>query len=364
MTFYLVLFVVPAMLALWQVWSPGQRTFKARVDQGLAGLAWLGVTLAVGLRHEVGGDWLHYARYITEVEPIPWGRVPHQLIEPAYTALSWIAGRSGASLHSVNVICAALFGAGLVVFCWQWPRPWLALAVAMPYLVVVVGMGYTRQSVGIGLLLLALVWSWRSTWAWRAGALAVVGLAALFHKTALAVAALAVALRFGVRHLRWVLLAALAVVLLLFVVAPHLGEKVFHLAYHYLHAEIYRSRGTVVRAALTAVAGLAFLLLRHRLALPAPQDRTLWLASWVALGLLGMALVMPASTAIDRVGLYLLPLQMAVWAVLPSAFEGRPVLQRALVVAVLAAYGTMLLAWLHLSPFARFWVPYRWALPW
>lgn len=361
---YLLVFAAVSAMASWETWSPTSRVFAKNTSRRRGVAVACAFSLFVGLRHEVGGDWPHYLNYLVLAREGAARFPDWQFFEFGYTSLNLLVSRLGGSIHWVNLVCAVLFCAGLVVFCWQWPRPWLALSVAMPYLIVVVSMGYTRQSVGIALLLLALALSWRTGWAWRAGSVAVVGLAALFHKTALAVAALAVALRFCGQQLRWVLLTALGVVLLLFVVMPHWGEKVFHLVYYYMHAEIYRSRGTVARAALTAIAGLAFLLLRHRLALPVPQYRTLWLVSWVALGLLAMALVMPSSTAVDRVGLYLLPLQMAVWSVAPSAFASRPSLQRGLVAAVLAAYGAMLVAWLHLSPFARFWVPYRWTLPW
>ena len=107
------------------------------------------------------------------------------------------------------LIAGAICAIGLVVFCLNLPRPWLALAVAVPYLVIVVCMGYTRQGVALGLAMLGLVALGKKGIGWF---VFWVMLAAMFHKTAvllLPLAALAaahnrfVAMAWGVGSLDW-----------------------------------------------------------------------------------------------------------------------------------------------------------------
>ena len=90
-------------------------------------------------------------------------------------------------------MAGGIFAIGLVFFCRNLPRPWLALAVAVPYLVIVVAMGYTRQGVALGLAMLGLVALGKKGTGWF---VFWVMLAATFHKTAvllLPLAALAAA---------------------------------------------------------------------------------------------------------------------------------------------------------------------------
>jgi hypothetical protein len=363
MTAYLLLFAVPASMALWQALFPRSFAFDRRMMPLWIAMTWLLLTLAVGLRYEVGGDWIHYQRYWLQRKDVEWDELAIQFFEPGYTALGMYLAKAGYPIQAGNLFCAALFAAGLVAFCWQWPRPWIALTASVPYLVIVVGMGYTRQSVAIGLLLLALVFTWGSQWSYRLVSLAAVVGAVSFHKAALAIAAIAFALRHSARHRQALLLGALAATTLLFIALPDLGDKVLHVIHHYLIADTFQSRGTLVRALMTSGAGIVFLLFQSRLTLAAKKAAALQIASWCAIGLGFLALLTPTSTPLDRMGLYLLPLQLAVCAVLPDAVS-KPIYRAAVQCLFVFAYAVLMGVWFAFSPFARFWVPYRWALPW
>ena len=84
------------------------------------------LTLMIGLRHKVGGDWFTYVEHITlaSYETL-LGAV--SLGDPAYSLLNWVAAKTGLGPYFVNTVCAALFSWGLLVFCRAQPRPWLAL---------------------------------------------------------------------------------------------------------------------------------------------------------------------------------------------------------------------------------------------
>ena len=91
-----------------------------------------------------------------------------------------------------------------------------------------------------------------------------------------------------------------------------------------------------------------------------PQERRLW--TWMALlALLCVPLVSLASTAVDRVALYLIPLQLYVFARLPLLAGHNVRMRTALVLAVVGYYAVVQYVWLNHATHARYWLPYQFA---
>ncbi len=312
------------------------------------------LVLMIGLRHEVGGDWGTYlapieaARYDSMLDTIGAG-------DPGYSLLNWLAARSGLGPYFVNTVCAVIFSWGLVVFCRAQPRPWLALVVAVPYLVTVVAMGYTRQGTAIGLVMLGLVaLSERKLLRF----VLLVALAATFHKSAVILMPLAALA--GTRHRLWTVFWVGLSTALLFVLL--LQESVEALQTGYLEAE-YQSQGAAVRVAMNAMPAVLFLWFRRRFVMP-QADRTFW--TWMslgALGFVGLLLVSPSSTAVDRVALYWIPLQLFMLSRLPNALGKPDGLNRTLVRWVVAYSAAVLFVWLVFATHAEYWLPYQF-YPW
>jgi hypothetical protein len=306
--------------------------------------------LLIGLRYEVGGDWSTYAYWFSFAGRVSLGQLL-KYGDPAYQILNWAVQQFGLPIWVVNLICGAIFSWGLVRFCKVLPEPWLGFAVAIPYMVIVVGMGYTRQAVALGILMAGLASFHREASTLRFAAYVLA--AALFHKTAV-VAFPIVAL--AIPRNRFVnLLLVIATTYLLY--GLFLGDSVEQFVEHYIKAR-YSSQGAGIRIAMTVFAALLLWALGRRLKL-GENERRLWknfsIASVAALLLL---LVLPSSTAVDRISLYLMPLQIAVLARLPIAL-GSPVLGR---VAVLGYSALVEFVWLNYAQFADAWVPYRFYL--
>ena len=110
---------------------------------------------------------------------------------------------------------------------------------------------------------------------------------------------------------------------------------------------------------MNALPAALLLLLRKRVAWQQVAERNLWtMLALAALAAVVALLVSPSSTAVDRVALYLIPLQLFVFARLPDLLgHGRD--RRHWVVAVVLYYAAVLFVWLNFASHAHSWLPYR-----
>ena len=354
---YWFMFALPALLAL----------FEPPAERGLAGsgpaaalprfnflwlLALLALVTIIGLRWETGGDWGNYDRM---VQSALWTENRFGLLgDPGFRAITLLAAQSPYGMLVVTLTSAVVVSAGLVRFCLAQPRPWLCLAVAVPYFVVVMGMGYIRQGMAVSLLLMALIAVQQGSVVRFVGWVLA---ATLFHSTALIF--LPLALFMARLHPLARLLLLLGAGLILSFAAT--GERAGLLLTNYVDQEM-TSSGAAVRLAMTALPGAILLYWRDRFGL-APSERWIWMMlSAGGIAALALVLVFPTSTAIDRVGLYLLPLQLFVYARLPDALAGNDRTARVLVTAVIALYAATFYVWLNFAINVEYWLPYRFFL--
>jgi len=322
--------------SLWQSWLIG-----------------IVLTLFIGLRHEVGGDWFNYIPYLTRAEGLSlmevfaWG-------DPGYNALNWLFASYSWGIYGVNLVSAAIFSAGLVWFCRTQPRPWLALCIAIPYLVIVVAMGYSRQGVAIGLMMPGLLALERGR---LRPFLLSMAAAATFHSTALVMLAFVVPAVPGrslaMRAFRLLLLLIVGVAL----VQTFLSARVDGLIGGYIEAE-YQSEGAAIRVAMNSLPGVLLLFLPKRFALTLQQLR-LWRAlALTALGCVVALVLLPSnSTAVDRIALYIIPLQMVVGSRIPGT-QMFGLTSAQLLMSVLGYCLSVEFVWLNFATHASLWLPY------
>ena len=321
---------------LWQSWFIG-----------------ISLTLFIGLRHEVGGDWFNYIPYLTRSEGLtiselmPWG-------DPGYNILNWLFSSYSWGIYGVNLVSAAIFSTGLVLFCRAQPRPWLALCLSIPYLVIVVAMGYSRQGVAIGLIMPGLL-------ALEKGRLlpflASMAAAATFHSTALVV------LVFVIPAVRGSSLAMRALRLLLFISAAGVLFQIFlfsaieRLVDGYLAVE-YESEGAAIRIGISLLFALLLLFWQNRFDFTA-QQLNLWRAmAFTTIGCTLALMLLPSnSTAVDRIALYVIPIQIAVGCRLPPTkiFNLNP---RQWLLVILGFCIAVQFVWLNFATHAYAWLPY------
>lgn len=332
------MFSIPAFAAL----STGsrERSWGPWIALGLF------FTICIGCRFHIGGDWgsylLYYEREIGRAftDPIK-GDPGFILLNRLMTQLDW-------KVYGVNLACGLIFTSGLIVFCRGLYRSWLGIAVAVPYVLVVIAMGYARQGVALGFIFWGLAYLEKGKFI---PYVLFIVVAALFHKTAVIMIPLGIFLyRQG-----W-LYRIIAVALVVSGLWNALMEKeVDHLWSAYVEQQMY-SQGAFIRVAMNSLAAV-FLLKYWKQWKQVYPNALLWL--WMAYGAIACVFVVGfATTAVDRLALYLTPLQVVVFSRLPflARKEYHP---DTIVVWILLGYGAVLFVWLNFATHALYWLPYR-----
>ena len=301
----------------------------------------------IGLRYKVGADWFNYVFMFDDVKRRSL-TAALEVGDPAYQLLNWVTAEIGARIWLVNLISGAIFGWGLYRLASVQPSPWLAFAVAVPYLVIVVAMGYTRQSIALGVLMAGL--AKQSRGASTLNFAIYVTVAAAFHKTAVVMFPLVALSGRGSRLVNFLLAVCTTILLYDY----FLGDSMDMLVKNYIEAE-YSSQGALTRCAMNFVPAVLLWVFKDRLGFD-PHEFRIWrnfsFASIVFIILLG---VLPSSTVVDRLSLYLIPLQIVVLTRAAMIGEAR----LAGTVGVLAYSFAVQFVWLNFADHARFWVPYQ-----
>jgi hypothetical protein len=311
--------------------------------------AGIATTLLIGLRFEVGGDWGAYQRMYDDIYflslPAAAGTT-----DPGYAAVNWLAIHTGTGIAFVNTVCAALFMGGVGRLAWRQPNPALAVLVAVPYLIIVVAMGYTRQAAAIGLICFAVADASEGR---LLRIVILVGIAALFHKTAVLILPL---LMVPVLR-RNVIYGAIGLVVFLILFALVLRDNSDRMLTNYVQSD-YDSQGALIRVAMNVIAAALFLAFRKRIVMPTFQ-KSYWMTcsilAFLSVPALGLA---SASAGIDRISLYLIPLQIVVYARLPQTLGTRGRALPSLVFGVMAYCFLVQFVWLNYADNAGYWLPY------
>lgn len=349
MVAYWLIVLFPMLLALAQSRSPGRQ-------QQTPLLLLLFVTLFVFMAlRETGGD---YSTYL-ELYNIVLGadlEIAMESVEPGYGTLTWVSGVLGLGIYGVNAACALIFLYCLYRAARNEQHPLLLVALAIPYFVIVVGIGYTRQGVAAALVLFGVVLIREGR---PARATLAILLASTFHFSALA--GLLLPLIATTHNKRGLIrnIGRLLMIPVLVISSRYLfSTQIDTYTKYYIEMGLYESGGAFLRSTVTGAAATLFFVLRRQFR-ARYDDYGIW-RPFAILGLIAVPLSLVASTPVDRLGLYLIPFQLVIFARLPVAFAQGHRFQ-AVKFMVLAAYLLYFFVWLHLGSYSQaLWVPYRW----
>lgn len=344
---YFLVFLIPALMAAASVASLPFTT------------KWLWVTsfgillfLFVGFRYEVGADWLRYREIFNIIENDGLLRSIFST-DIGFVVLNWTMSTLNIGFYGVTTMCAAVFVWGLISFAWQMPYPWISLIVAVPHLVNVMAMDHVRQSTAFGFVFVAMATLMRNGNVWMYIFWIIV--AATFHKTAIILLPLALCATSRNKFLICVSVVFYIGIFWYFV----LGDAADVYEVRYVGRE-YEAKAAMIRLAQNILPAILYIAIRHRLHLPRDMHRFWMVLSVAALMFPALIIISPSSAAVDRIGKYLIPLQLFVYSHLPRLFK-KEVDIRILSVSLLCIYLFLYQAlWFYQSDLAStFWIPYR-----
>lgn len=333
------------MMSSYMIIISQHLTFKA--NKGLLNIFGIFICFVIGFRDVIGPDWYPYIGYYERTLSLSFLEVL-QSSDPGYYFLNFLSSFVDGGVYLVNFLSAILFVTGIVAFCKSQSNMWVAISISIPYLIIVVGMGYTRQAIAIGLVLLGLSYLSKERlylfFVW-------VLIAAAFHKSAVLMLPLAglASSKSKILSIIWTSIITLVGGYLF------LFSQVDVLLDRYTGDGAYESSGAIFRVFLNVVPAIIYLCFYKKLGYTKKDN------IWILLSILAIVcipLVFLASTATDRVALYIIPLQIYVFSNLHMMFSDS--YKRTLVVlGVTIYYMASLLVWLNFAGHIEAWVPYK-----
>lgn len=338
---------------LFAIWAIGAVQFARRAERPQSNIIFVFAVVftasMIGLRFEVGGDWLPYNGIYEQISLQPlWEAL--SLSDPAYALFNWISGRLEWGIWLPNIVCGSVFMAGLAKLANRQPNPWLTVLIAVPYLIIVVAMGYTRQAAAIGVV----CWALADARPDRLLRLTLtIFIAALFHKTAILILPILLIPVFRRNALFGIIGSGLFGVLFVYVLMSS-SEKFITV---YANSN-YDSQGAAIRVAMNVVPAVLFLLFNKRMDF-SPFLRSYWMSnSWLALLSVPALLSISASSGVDRMSLFLIPLQVVIYGQLPYTLSRSKVVSSPVLLWVIGYSFAVQYVWLNYAVNAEAWIPY------
>ena len=364
---YWLLFLVPAGLALNPI------KFSKDINHILWTTVGVLFILLIGLRYFVGTDFdnylIYYERSITDVQriftgesginfAISYGNAPGYMILNAFTQQLGIWGLHG--IYVVNTFCATIFVIGLVKFCKKQPLPWVALTVAVPFMVTAVAMGYTRQATALGFLM----WGFSLL---RPGNeykyIALILLGSTFHLSVIVALAFIGVTKGDMPKIIY-LIFGLIIAYMFYVIASLdlnkiVGERtaVDNMAVVFQYTATRGSPGGYVRTYMNVLPVLFAFFIWNRIKMNC-TDYEFKLMKWLAVAsFMCLPLLLWSTTMVDRMGLYLMPIQLALWPRIIAA-QKTQLLRSTWASSVLSFYCLVLYVFFHYANHSHYWLPY------
>ena len=309
-------------------------------------------SLIIGLRYEVGCDWEQYNMIFYKFRDgltDDWER-----LEPAFYALNSIFSNFEFGIYLVNTLCAFIFSYCLIKFCESLPRPWLGLCVAFPYLIMVVAMGYTRQSVSIALFLLALLVLEKGQF-YKSIFYIILGM--LFHRSGGFFLFAPLLYTFQSTRFNNILRILIIIPLGYYFINEFIISRFDILAIGYLNANL-SSSGSFIRILLCVIPSLIFIYHLNKFKISKFSKKIFLVISLMSILALFALPVITSSTAVDRVALNFLPIQILVASHLPDTgiFKFGKFTWKVL---ILLSVFFVLSIWLLFAMHSTCWIPYR-----
>ncbi len=306
--------------------------------------------LFIGFRDEVGADWGNYlAMFERDAVNMDYIDALHHH-DPSYWLLQVWAWDLGYEIYFVNFIAAILFVWGVSRFVMKLlPNPWLGFVVIMSYTMIAVATGYVRQGIALGITFGALSYLVEKK---MLQFISLAFFAASFHRTAVLIIGLAL---FADKKNKFFKFIGVSIMIVAAYVTFLAGAEQKYIQEYILNN--MQSSGAVIRALMNVIPAILFFIYKNRWKRLFADGYGLWFI--MSIGAFVQVLTVKfASTAIDRMGLYLIPLQVVVFGRLPILLSDI-ISPRFTTTLIVLYYALVYFVFLNFASWAFAWLPYK-----
>ena len=324
--------------------------FKKSLSNYVFALFMLFLVFFIGFRFQVGGDYNSYMKfyYTLRLKDTYSNALLISGGDYLYNLINIFFAKINLQVSSVNFINAMIFCFGLYYYAKNQKSPVVVLIVGFPYLILVVALGYTRQASAIGLFLMSI--EFLKNKKIKSFFLMII-IASLFHKTAL------VLLGFGflTQKKNRMIIFIFSVILGLILFFVLLASEFQGMTSSYVVNQTFESRGAFARAGLNILASVLFFYNYKKF-----RENKIEFTIYSLIGLASciiFPLIFFASTFSDRMGLFLMPIQLFVYSNLFISILNKKNLIKYFSICFL--YFCILFVWLQYGTHSYLWKPYQ-----
>lgn len=184
-----------------------------------------------------------------------------------------------------------------------------------------------------------------------------VGLAALFHKTAILILPVILVPIFR----RNAILGVIGGLTFVVVFAVLLRDSSDRLITNYAQGD-YDSQGAAIRVAMNVVAAAFFILIRKKIVMSDFQKSFWLMCAFLSFASVVALLTVSASSGVDRLSLYLIPLQSVAYANLPYCLRRNRSSDVTTIIGLIGYTFSVQFVWLNYADNALYWLPYSLSL--
>lgn len=306
------------------------------------------LTIFIGLRYEIGADWITYELYFNTIENI---KIKENILNssPVYLLINKIVYNGGFGFWGVNILCASIFMLSLSFFLQNSQNKWLGLLFSFPIIMVILGMGYVRQGLAFSFILL-LIKSLENKNLLNVYVFIILSI--LSHKSALFICALLVFINF-IYYKNNLLIITSFFITIFFLFLFWFSYE--HLIYFYLgEGQHMFSYGSFPRGVLISIVAILFLFFKKKFI--NMSDYQIYIYSCFSYFILILfAFNFSASILVDRLLFYLYPLKLA-FIMYANLNDEKIII---IIYAIISIYFFYFITWISFGVNSLSWIPYK-----
>lgn len=312
------------------------------------------LSIYIGLRIEVGGDWgNYYNNYFVELD-IPLNEyIKFHLFskDTLFKLSNYIIINLKGNYILLNFLFAIFFSFSLLLFSFSLKRPFLAITLCLPYLINVVAMGYHRQAIAIAFFIYSFKYLEKEE---NLKYLFCIVLASLFHYTAI------ILVIFVLLNSKSIKIKEIIIVGLLIIIILSLSLDSFLDTIKNYISISYSSSGVYIRGFMNFIPAVIFLLYINKKNVWDFKNK--YLLKYISLTSIFLFLIIPISIStamIDRFSLYLIPFQILIFSNFVDLFKKSNLSQIFIFYLIIFTYYLAMLTWIYFGKHSIWWFPYN-----